>query len=140
MKLKTLFAALVLFVLLFPVPARADGIIVPDPPPCDPCPPPPCDLWPCPVPSPVAQLAIRYHHVDVNIQDQVAVTHVDQVFFNPNNWAVEGTYMFPLPADAAVTSFTLWVDGKPVEGLDASKGPRRNEKPAFSKRFEHRGL
>ena len=129
MKLKTLFAALVLFVLLFPVPARADGIIVPDPPPCDPCPPPPCDLWPCPVPSPVAQLAIRYHHVDVNIQDQVAVTHVDQVFFNPNDWAVEGTYMFPLPTDAAVSSFTLWVDGKPVEGqiLDAEQARQEYE-------------
>ena len=71
----------------------------------------------------MAQLDIRYHHVTVKIQDQVAVTHVDQVFYNPNNWAVEGTYVFPLPADAAVSSFTLWMDGKPVQGqvLDAEQ-------------------
>ena len=71
----------------------------------------------------MTQLVIRYHHVDITIEDQVAVTHVDQVFFNPNEWEVEGTYLFPLPAGAAVSSFTLWIDGKPVEGevLDAEQ-------------------
>jgi Ca-activated chloride channel family protein len=98
-------------------PARADGIIVPEPPICDPCPPP------------MAQLAIRYHHVTVTIEDQVAVTHVDQVFFNPNQWQVEGTYLFPLPVEAVVSSFTLWVDGKPVEGevLEAGEARRTYE-------------
>jgi Ca-activated chloride channel homolog len=52
----------------------------------------------------------------VAIQDQIVVTHVDQVFFNPNEWDVEGIYLFPLPKDAAVTSFTLWMDNEPVEG------------------------
>ncbi len=107
--------------------ARADGIIIPDPPICidTPCPPPPCPgSMPCPPPT--AQLAIRYHHVTVTLQDQVAVTHVDQVFFNPNDWQVEGTYIFPIPQDAAVTAFTLWVDGKPVEAaiLDAEQARR----------------
>jgi Ca-activated chloride channel family protein len=98
-------------------PARADGIIIPEPPVCDPCPPP------------MAQLNIRYHHVTVTIEDQVAVTRVDQVFYNPNEWQVEGEYLFPLPADAAVTSFTLWIDGKPVEGqvLDAEQARRTYE-------------
>ena len=119
---------LLLLALLLPIPARADGIIFPpDPPICDPCPPPPCPgPWPCPRPSPMMQLNIRYHHVTVSIQDQVAVTHVDQVFYNPNDWAVEGTYIFPLPAEAAVSSFVLWVDGKAVEGevLDAEQARR----------------
>lgn len=89
-------------------PASADGIIIPEPPPCrDVCPP-----WP----RPMAQLEIKYHHVDVDITDQLAVTHVDQVFYNPNDWAVEGTYLFPLPLDAVVSEFTLWVDGEPVQG------------------------
>ncbi|HEY4666528.1 MAG TPA: VIT domain-containing protein, partial [Anaerolineales bacterium] len=35
---------------------------------------------------------------------------------NDNDWTVEGTYIFPLPAGAAVSSFTLWIDGEPVEG------------------------
>jgi Ca-activated chloride channel family protein len=102
-----LLALTVLPALAFPMPAAADGIIIPDPPFC---PPGPC------APFPIAQLAIQYHHVQVTIQDQVAVTRVDQVFRNDNDWTVEGTYIFPLPPDSAVTSFTLWMNGEPVEG------------------------
>ncbi len=97
-------------------PTRADGIIIPDPI-------RPCVPMPCPGPGPVMQqLIIKYHHVTVNIIDQVAVTRVDQVFRNPNSWTVEGIYTFPIPSDAVVTNFKLWMDGKPVEGkvLDAN--------------------
>lgn len=87
--------------------ASADGIIIPEPPICEP--------GPCPEPFPLSQLAIEYHHVTVSIEDQVAVTHVDQVFRNDQNWPVEGTYVFPLPADAAVSDFTLWIGNEPVE-------------------------
>jgi len=103
--------------LLIPAsPARADGIII-------------CDPGPCPGPIPLTPLAIKYHHVTVTIRDQVAVTHVDQVFYNPTDSQVEGTYIFPLPEGAAVTNFILWVDGKPVEGqvLDASQARQTYE-------------
>jgi Ca-activated chloride channel family protein len=75
------------------------------------------------------QLAIRYHRVQVTIQDQLVVTRVDQVFYNPNDWQIEGTYIFPIPLDAAVSSFTLWVDGQPVEGkiLDAEQARQTYE-------------
>ena len=98
----------------------ADGIIIPDPPICD----------PCPVPTPMVQLSIRYHHVTVSIKDQLAITHVDQVFFNPNEWEVEGDYVFPIPKGAAVSNFTLWIDGQPVEGeiLDAETARQTYEK------------
>ena len=105
--LSLLLALAVVPALAAPVPAYADGIIIPDPPVCDP--------GPCP-PMPISQLAIEYHRVDVTLEDQVAVTHVDQVFRNDNDWTVEGTYIFPLPPDSAVTNFTLWMDGEPVEG------------------------
>jgi Ca-activated chloride channel family protein len=121
-------ALLALICLALPTSALADGIIIPPPPPCEICPPPPCPgPYPCPPPTPMTQLVIRYHHVEVKIDDQVALTHVDQVFFNPNDWEVEGTYLFPLPAGAAVTSFTLWVDGKPVQGevLDAEQARQK---------------
>ena len=112
--------------------AQADGIIVPDPPcenfDCNPWIPPVCAKGvPCPPvpprPRPISQLEIEYHHVTVKIDQQVAVTHIDQVFYNPNSWAVEGTYIFPLPVDAVVSRFVLWVDGKPVDGkvLDANE-------------------
>ena len=120
---KTLFLISIVLItgLAFPLPTRADGIIIPDPPLCDP--------MPCPTPIPLEQLAIRYHHVTVTIRDQVAVTHVDQVFYNPNDWQIEGTYIFPIPLDAAVTNFILWIDGTPVEGqvLDATQARQTYE-------------
>ena len=103
-----LAALLCLSSLLAPVSAYADGIIIPDPPICDP--------GPCPMPIPVAQLAIEYHRVQVTIEGQVATTRVDQVFRNDNDWTVEGTYLFPIPVEAAVSSFTMWMDGEPIEG------------------------
>lgn len=93
--------------LALPLPASADGIIIPDP--------PPCPSGACP-PRPLVQLAIEYHRVEVTIEDQVAVTRVDQVFRNDNDWDVEGSYIFPLPPGATVTEFVLWVDGEPVQG------------------------
>jgi Ca-activated chloride channel family protein len=116
----SLIVALALASFLAHSPARADGIIIPDP--------PPCSIETCP-PVPMDTLSIRYHHVTVTIEDQVAVTHVDQVFYNPNDWTVEGTYIFPIPTDAAVSSFTLWIDGQPVEGkvLDAAQARQTYE-------------
>ena len=86
-------------------PALADGVIIPDPPP-GPEPIALADTW----------LTIRYHRVSVTIADQVAVTRVEQEFLNEHNWEAEGTYIFPLPEGAAVSKFTMWVDGTPVEG------------------------
>jgi Ca-activated chloride channel family protein len=115
-KVALIFVLLSIFTFVWVTPAFADGIIVPDPPICDPGPCPP-------MPVPISQLVIRNHHVSVTIQDQVAVTHVDQVFYNPNDWEIEGTYVFPLPVGAAVSNLTLWIDGEPVDGqvLEASQ-------------------
>ncbi len=110
-KIALFLCFLLLLTALVPVPAAlADGIII-------------CDPGPCPGPIPSVSLAIKYHHVTVTIQDQLVVTHVDQVFYNPNDTQVEGTYIFPIPADAAVTKFTLWINGQPVDGkvLDADQ-------------------
>ncbi len=125
MNRKILYLLEIIYMMFFLVPgARADGIIVPDP--------PICDGRPCfdpGFPIPMAQLEIRYHHVTVTIEDQVAITRVDQVFHNPNDWTVEGMYIFPLPRDAAVSGFRLWIDGEPVEGevLDADQARRTYE-------------
>lgn len=89
--------------LLIPSVASADGIII-------------CDPGPCPGPRPVFPLAIQYHRVTVTITNQVATTHVDQLFRNDNSFQVEGIYIFPLPADATVSEFAIWMDGQKVEG------------------------
>jgi Ca-activated chloride channel homolog len=132
MRISLFILLLALFLLAAVVqPVRADGIIIPEPPPCR-----GGDCPPFPHPRPISQLVIRYHHVDVKIDNQLAVTRVDQVFYNPNDWAVEGTYIFPLPLDAAVTEFVLWVDGEPVQGevLDAAQARRIYEEIVSSLR------
>lgn len=113
-KISLVFMFALFLLALTPSIALADGIIIPEPPVCFP---EPCD------PFPLSQLIIRYHRVDIEIQDQIAITHVDQIFHNPNFYEIEGIYVFPLPVDATVTSFTLWIDGQPVEGevLDAEQ-------------------
>jgi Ca-activated chloride channel family protein len=60
-------------------------------------------------------LKIEYQRVDVAIEDQVATTHIDQLFVNENDWMLEGIYLFPLPAGAAVSQLTMWVNGDPIE-------------------------
>ncbi len=61
-------------------------------------------------------LCVVYHHVEVTIEDQVATTRIDQVFRNDSDLTVEGTYIFPLPEEAAIERFVMYVDGKPLEG------------------------
>ncbi|MBP6016606.1 MAG: VWA domain-containing protein [Candidatus Promineofilum sp.] len=73
----------------------------------------------CPIPVPpiwnMEGLEIPYQRVNVTIENQVATTRVEQLFRNPNEWLLEGTYFFPLPPGAAVSELTMWVDGAPIE-------------------------
>ncbi len=112
---RAIVAATALLALL-PTVGAADGIIIPIPYPMPP--------WPPPGPRQERySLDIKYHRVETVIEDQVATTHVDELFENPYNVDVEGIYIFPLPKGAAVDRFSLKVDGKPVEGemLDADE-------------------
>jgi len=102
--------------------AFADGIIVPGPP----WPRPPYPPHPVPRPVPrISPLNIRYHHVKVEIDEGVAVTHIDQVFHNPNNFPLEGTYLFPIPEGASISKFSMDIDGKQVEGELLEKNKAR---------------
>ncbi len=60
-------------------------------------------------------LKIEYQRVSTMIEDQVATTHIDQLFVNDNDWMLEGVYLFPLPAGATVSELTMWVNGVPIE-------------------------
>lgn len=81
--------------------ARADGFIIPIPPPGV---------------VRVPPLAIKYHRVSVEITDQIARTTVDQVFINEFPRDLEGTYIFPLPKDANITEFAMFINGKRISG------------------------
>ena len=71
----------------------------------------------------------------------MATTHVEQLFRNDNNYTVEGTYIFPIPAEAAVNDFAMWIDGERVAGkvLSAEQHPCRGRRVLQGKdRFKPR--
>jgi Ca-activated chloride channel family protein len=92
----------VIFILLFTLlgfslsagATRADGAILPD------------ALSP-------NYLAVRYHHVTVEIKAGHAVTRVEQEFYNPHPVTVAGRYTFPIPPDAILSNFEATLDGQP---------------------------
>jgi Ca-activated chloride channel family protein len=61
-------------------------------------------------------LAMLNHKVSVAIDEQVAVTRVEQTFRNATDRPLEATYVFPVPRGASVNRFTMWVDGKETKG------------------------
>jgi len=90
------FLALVV-VLLAARPALATGLLIP-------------------VEKKVPPLALLTHQVDVVIEEQVAITTVEQVFRNHTDRQLEATFIFPVPKGASVRKFSMWVDGKETSG------------------------
>ena len=66
-------------------------------------------------------LAMVNHKVVVTIDEQVAITTVEQTFRNHTDRNLEATYLFPVPKGASVDKFTMWVGDKEMGGelLDA---------------------
>ena len=93
--------------LIHPTPVYADGIIIPEP---------PVICLECPPPREIPYLTVQNHRVNVSIDGQVATTRVDQIFRNDSRWSLEGTYIFPLPENAAISEFSMWINGEQVEG------------------------
>jgi Ca-activated chloride channel family protein len=85
------------------------------------------DTSPSGSPMPLLQgdrgVTIVLHRVQVEIDNQVATTRIEQVFANRSERVAEGTYIFPLPVGAAVSDLVMWVDGHPIEAkiLDAEE-------------------
>src|SRR5262249_14118859 len=63
-----------------------------------------------------APLDMVDHKVSVVIDEQVAVTRVEQTFRNHSDRQLEATYVFPVPKGASVNKFVMWVGGKEVKG------------------------
>jgi Ca-activated chloride channel homolog len=77
---------------------------------------------PNPLPNPFP-LEVIYHKVDVKIDGQTAVTKIDQSFYNPSQYQLEGFYIFPIPKGAVVNNFTMIINGRETKAelLDADK-------------------
>ncbi|MGD8855476.1 MAG: VIT domain-containing protein [Chloroflexota bacterium] len=102
MKKRIGFLSLAVLVMIVMVNSASAAQVEPVPPPMPP-------IWD------MDALSIEYQRVDVEIEDQVATTHIDQLFVNNGDGLLEGNYLFPLPQGAVVSELTMWVDGQPIE-------------------------
>jgi len=117
--------AAVIFIMAMTVTAMADGMIIPHPKPGMP---------------PRPRVNVKYHHVEVEINDPVAITRIDQVFVNPFGMELEADYIFPIPENASISHFVAWLGGHKMEAelLDANEARaiyeeivRRRKDPAL---------
>lgn len=84
--------------------------------------------------------------VNADIRDQVATVQIAQTFQNVSSRTLETQFVFPLPADAAISALTLIVDGKELTGELKPRGEarkiyedivRRQKDPALLEFVEH---
>ena len=101
---KKLVLAIGLFLLGGISQSRGDGFIVVERP-----------IYVPPSHFPFAPLEVTSHHVNVKIDGQVAITSIDQEFYNPNDQRLEGFYMFPVPKGAHIDKFSMEIGGKSVD-------------------------
>ncbi len=60
-------------------------------------------------------LTVGYHKVSVEIRDQIARTTIEESFVNHTKARLEGVFHFPLPQDASISNFGMWIGNELVE-------------------------
>ena len=60
-------------------------------------------------------LTVGYHKVRVEIRDQIARTTIEESFVNHTGVQLEGKFHFPLPQDASISGFGMWIGDELVE-------------------------
>jgi Ca-activated chloride channel family protein len=85
-------------------------------------------------------LHLQSESVKVDINGPVARTYITQVFSNDTDRNLAGTYLFPLGEDATFSSFSLQIDGKPVEGKILEAQDARNQYESIARQMIDPGL
>ena len=60
-------------------------------------------------------LTVGYHKVSVEIRDQIARTTIEESFVNHTASRLEGVFHFPLPQDASISGFGMWIGSNLIE-------------------------
>lgn len=60
-------------------------------------------------------LTVGEHHVTIEIRDQIARTTIEETFVNHTKRRMEGQFHFPLPQDASISGFGMWIGGELIE-------------------------
>lgn len=99
-----------------------------------------------PVDRQLPPLALVHHRAHIAIEEQVAVTTIEQSFRNHTSRNLEAIYLFPLPKGASVNKFSMWIDGKETSGelLESKKATqiytdivRRTQDPGLLEYLGH---
>jgi Ca-activated chloride channel family protein len=61
-------------------------------------------------------LRVASHKVEVTVDNQIAMTRVEQVFANDHPATLEAHYLFPVPKGASIIDFSMTVNGKLMRG------------------------
>jgi Ca-activated chloride channel homolog len=85
-------------------------------------------------------LRIKDHDVRVTINNGVAVTEIEQVFVNTEQRVVEALYTFPVPKDASVSNFSMWIGGKEMIGEVVEKERARQIYESYKQKRRDPGL
>ncbi|HMF56382.1 MAG TPA: VIT and VWA domain-containing protein, partial [Pyrinomonadaceae bacterium] len=112
--------------------ASAQGIIVPGP--CTRCPERPRAVQ---LPR---SLPIKSIKIDTKIINQVATTHVEQIFSNETDATLEGTYFFPIPDEASIAEFAIWDGERRLVGEVRSREEARRVYDEIVRRMRDPGL
>ena len=78
----------------------------------------------------VPPLPMVGQQVKVAIDEQVAVTQVEQTFHNSSGKALEADYFFPVLKGADVSRFSIWINGREITGevIEATRRARSTTK------------
>ena len=78
-------------------------------------------------------LRISSYQINVEIKNQLSRTKIEQVFVNPNDFEVDGVYIFPLADDALISTIALSMDDEDIKGeiLTAARARRAYEESAL---------
>ncbi len=85
-------------------------------------------------------LAIKHQRVDIQIKDGVATAKVEQVFKNSVNRDLEAVFVFPLPENAAISDFAMFINGKRMSGELVEKDKARQIYQDIVRRMKDPGL
>ena len=85
-------------------------------------------------------LEIKQQDVRVTINNSIAVTQIDQVFVNTENRQVEALYTFPVPREASVSNFSMWIGGKEMIGEVVEKQRAKEIYESYKRQRRDPGL
>lgn len=85
-------------------------------------------------------LAIKHQRVDIRIKDGVATAKIEEVFKNGTGRDLEAIYVFPLPEDAAISDFAMYINGKRMSGELVEKEKARGIYEDIVRRMKDPGL